>query len=243
MPSPTTAQVIIEDALGLTNAVGVDQTLTADEVSDSLRAFNDLLEIFSTNNLAVYGSANQTFNTVVGQSVYTIGTGGNWNTVRPQRIGDIAYSVINGVTFLCQSMTQEEYNRIAVKGQTQDYPTRYLYVEDFPLGLVTLWPVPSAVVPLTFSIDRILTAISSAAATLNFPLGYAMAFKYKLAIMLAPMFGKKLKDYPDIVQIANDSFGAICRVNQKPRLMSYDPALEGVVASGGSALGRFLGGY
>lgn len=241
MPSPTTAETIIEDALGLTNAVGVDQTLTADEVSDSLRAFNDLLEIFSVNNLAVYGQADQTFNTVANQAVYTIGTGGNWNTTRPVRINQPAYSVINSVSFPCLSMTQEEYNSIAVKGQTQAYPERYLYVNDFPLGLVTLWPVPNAVTPLTLSIDRLLTAISSAGAAISFPPGYAMVFKYKLAIMLAPMFGKKIRDYPDVVAIATSSFADICRANKTLRLMTYDPALGGNMA-GASTLARFLGG-
>lgn len=241
MPSPSTALTIIEDALGLTNAVSVDQQLTTDEVSDSLRALNDLLEIFSTRNLAVYGSANQTFNTVANQSVYTIGTGGNWNTTRPVRIVEPGYSVVSGSTFALTSMTQEEYNLIAVKTQTQAYPDRYLYVNDFPLGLITLWPVPSAITPVTLSIDRVLTAISSAGAALSFPPGYAMVFKYKLAIMLAPMFGKKVANYPDIVATANQSFADICRANQTLKIMSYDPALEGVTG-GGSSLGRFLGG-
>lgn len=241
MPSPTTAGTIIGDALGLMNAVGVDQTLTADELADGLRAFNDLLEIFSTKNLAVYGQAEQTFNTVVGQSVYTVGTGGNWNTARPARIADAGYSVINGSSFPLTSMTQDEYNAISYKAQTQDYPNRYLYVNDSPLGLLTLFPVPSAVTPVTLPLDRVLTAIASAGDAVSFPPGYAMVFKYKLGIMLAPLFGKKISNYPDVVQIANESFADICRLNRRARLLAYDPALG--QPYGGYGLGRFLGGY
>lgn len=242
MPSPTTALQIIEDALGLTNAVGVDQTLTAEEVATGLRAFNDLLEIFSTRNLAVYGSANQSFNTVVGQSVYTIGTGGNWNTARPERIEEPAYAVVNGMSFPVTSMTQDEYNAIANKAQTQDFPARYLYVNDYPLGLVTVFPVPSAIAPVTFSLDRLLTAVASAAASLSFPPGYAMVFTYKLAIMLAPRFGKKIANYPEVVQIANDSFADICRANKTTRLMSYG-ADFGQNGAYGSSYQRFIAGY
>lgn len=237
MPSPTTALQIIEDALGLTNAVGTDQQLTTDEISDCLRKFNDLLEIFSTRTLGVYGQANQTFNTVVGQSVYTVGTGGNWNITRPVRIVDPGYSVTNTVSYPLESMTQEEYDAIAFKAQTQDFPTRYLYVNDYPLGLLTLFPVPSAVVPITLPIDRLLTSISSAAATITYPPGYSMVFQYKLAIMLAPMFGKKIRDYPDIVQIANDSFADIARANKKVRLMRFDSAPTG------TPFQRFMAGY
>lgn len=224
MPSPTTALQLCRDALALTNAVGSDQTLTADETSGCVRVFNDCIELFSTQNMAVYGQANQTFNTVAAQSVYTIGSGGNWNTTRPERINSPAYSVWNSVSMPCTSMTQEEYNLIAIKTQTQEFPDRYLYVNEYPLGLVTLWPVPSAVTPVTFSIDRVISSVATAATTVNFPPGYAMAFKYKLAIMLAPEFGKKIANYPDIVQIANDSFADIKRANKKLKILMIDPA-------------------
>lgn len=240
MPSPTTAGQIIEDALGLTNAVGVDQTLTADEISDGLRAFNDLLEIFSTQNLAVYGQANQTFNTISSQAVYTIGTGGDWNTVRPERIEAPGYSVVNTVSYPVLPMSQDEYDGIPFKNQPQEFPNRYLYVNSFPLGIVTLWPIPNAITPVTFVLDRILTAISSAGAAVSWPPGYAMVFKYKLAILLAPLFGKKLADYPDVVAIANSSFADVCRANKKRRLLTYDPAL---MQRGRYGLQAFIGGY
>ena len=219
-----TALSIIEDALALTNSVGVDQTLTADEVTDCIRQLNDLIDDWSTQNLAVFGQANQTFNTVAGQSVYTIGPSGDWDTTRPVRINAPAYSSINGVTFPCVPMTQGEYNLIAVKAQTQDYPDRYLYVNDVPLGIVTLWPVPSAVTPVTLSIDRVLLNVASGASLLVFPPGYNRAFVYNLGISLASLFGKKASDYPDVWEIARTSFGNIKRANKKKVLMTCDPA-------------------
>jgi hypothetical protein len=221
MPSPTTAHDIIRGALYLSNAVGVDQTLTASEVSDGLEVFNDLLEIFNTRNLAVYGAANQTFNTVAAQATYTIGTGGDFNTVRPVRINDPAYTVIDGTSYPVYSMTQAEYNAIPVKTQQQPFAYRYLYVNSFPLGQITLWPVPSQIAPITFSIDTQLSAVTSAGASISFPPGYAMVFKYKLAIMLAPLFGRKMTEYPDVARIAAESFADICRANKKLTVMDY----------------------
>src|SRR4051812_40459978 len=86
-----TALQLIRDALGLTNAVGVDQTLTADETSDCLRVLNDLIEDWSTQNLAVYGLGDQTFNTIANQATYTVGAGADWVTNRPVRINEPAY--------------------------------------------------------------------------------------------------------------------------------------------------------
>lgn len=243
MPSPTTALQIIQTALGLTNAVGVDQTLTAAESDDSLRAFNDLIEIFNTNNLAVYGLADQSFNTVVGTGTYTFGTGGTWSATRPVRINDPAYSTINGVTFPCMSMTQGEYDLIAYKAQTQDYPNRYLYVNGFPLATLTLFPVPSAVTPVTFSIDQQIAAVATVGASISFPPGYSQAFTYQLAVMLAGGFGVKMARYPEVQKIATDSFASICRANHKKRVMRLGPEYGGSGGGGGNALGRFLGGY
>jgi hypothetical protein len=227
MPSPTTALQIMRGALGLTNAVGTDQTLTADEITDCLAKFNDLVEDFSTQSLAVYGQANQTFNTVAGQAVYTIGVGGNWNTARPVRIDQPAYSTINGVTFQCESIGQEEYNLISYKAQPQEFPNFYLYVNDYPLGLVTLWPVPNSVTPITFSIDRVLSQVAAAGTSISFPPGYAKAFTYKLGVELAPLFGKKISEYPDVVAIAQETFGNIKRANKKISVQRFDPMFSG----------------
>lgn len=220
----TTALTLIEDALGLIEAVGVDQNLSADEADDALRVLNDLIDEWSTQSLAIYGQANQTFNTTSGLGVYTIGPSGTWNTVRPIRINDPAYSVINGTTFPCISMTQAEYNLIPVKAQTQDYPDRYLYVNENPLGRITLWPVPSAITPVTFSIDRVLISVATIATDIIFPPGYLKAFKYALATELASPFGRKLSEYPEVPAIASRSLGNIKRANKRARVLRCDPA-------------------
>jgi hypothetical protein len=235
MPSPTTALQIIEDALGLTNAVGADQTLTNDETSDCLRVFNDVLEEGSTQSMFVYGQANQSFNTVAGTATYTIGTGGTWNTVRPERINEPAYATISGVTFPYFSITQAQYNLISLKTQAgggTDINQCYLYVNEFPLGLITLWPVPNAIFAITWSINRILTAITTAAASISFPPGYAKAFKYKLGVELAPLFGKKMAEYPDVAAIQKETWGGIKRSNSRPAILNYDIALLNRPTSG-----------
>lgn len=228
MPSPSTALQIIEDALGLTNSVGVDQTLTADETSDCLRKLNDVIENWSTQKLAVYGQADQTFNTVANQATYTIGVGGNWSTVRPVRINEPAYATVSGITFPYMSINQHDYDLIAYKAQPgggTDDGQCYLYVNEYPLGLITLWPVPNVVIPITWSIDRIITQVSTAATVLTFPPGYVDTFVNVLAVRLAPLFGKQASQ--DVKDQAKQSFADIKRANQTPVVLSYDVALLG----------------
>lgn len=223
MPSPTTAGALIRQALALTNAVGVDQTLTADELSDCLSVLNDIYEDLSNQNLAVLSTPNQTFSTVAGQAVYTIGTGGNWNTVRPVRINDPAYCTYQGVDFPVRSWSQEEYNLVGLKTQQQPIVQRYLFVNDFPLSYVTLWPVPSGVVSITLSIDNVLVNIASAATAISFPPGYAKLYKYKLGVELAPLFGKVASD--DVKKIAVETLANIKRVNKSTPVARFDGAL------------------
>jgi hypothetical protein len=225
LPSPSTALQIIEDALGLSNSVGTDQQLTNDETSDCLRKLNDVIELWSTQKLAVFGQANQTFNTVAGTATYTIGVGGTWNTTRPVRIQEPGYTTIQGVTFPVVSINQADYNLIANKTQPGPYPNVYLYVNEDPLGLVTLWPVPDAIVPVTLSIDRVLTQAATAATVLSFPPGYVDTFVNVLAVRLAPLFGKQASQ--DVKDAAKDSFASIKRANQVPVILGYDPAITG----------------
>ncbi len=225
MPSPSTALQIVTDALSLTNAVGIDQTLTAQETTDALRKLNDLIEIFSTSNLAVWTQQYQFLTLVPGQALYTVGTGGTWNIVRPVRINPTAFTTINGVGFPCYAITEAEYSLIPVKLQAGGWADRFIYINDFPLGLLKLWPVPDAANSMSFNVDVILTQAATAATVLSFPPGYVHAFVTNLAVMLGPIFGKKMSQYPEVVKDANNSLGSLKRANIKPIRSRYDVGL------------------
>jgi hypothetical protein len=98
MPSPSSAYDLIRGAMRLINALAPGETPTATEAQDGLAVLNDLLETMSTESLSVWGQANQPFQTVAGQAVYTIGTGGNWDTARPIDITD-AFCSLNGIDY------------------------------------------------------------------------------------------------------------------------------------------------
>lgn len=235
MPSPTTALQIIEDALGLTNAVGSDQTLTNDEVSDCLRVFNDVMEEGSIYGFFPYAQANQTFSTVAAQAVYTVGTGGNWNTTRPEIVYEPAYATISGVSFPYAAITQAEYNLIGYKAQPgggTDVPQYYLFLQAFPMATITLWPVPDAVLSVTFSFGRVLAQVTNAATAISFPQGYAKAFKYKLGVELPSVFGKSIDKYPHVIQTQRETWGAIKRVNMVPQVLQYDSAISNMPSTG-----------
>jgi hypothetical protein len=223
MPSPSTAGVLVRSSLRLIGAIATGETPTADEMNDGIASLNDLLEILSTQNLAVYDAATQMFPTVPGQAIYTIGSGGNWNTWRPVRISGNPTCTFNGVDFPVTQIGQGEYDAIGLKTQQQPIVEKLLYVNDNPLGIITLWPVPSAIVNITLNADRVLTAVTDVNTAIIFPPGYLLMMRYMLGILMAPDYGITIS--PEIASVATSSLASIKRANKVKRQSTFDGAL------------------
>lgn len=220
----TSALDIIQSALGLTNAVGVDQTLTAQETSDCLARFNRMIDAWNADNLMVYNTFYATFPSVVGQASYTIGPAGNWVSNRPQSIENPGICTYQGVDFPIWSMTQSEYNTISLKTQQSQIVQRFLYINnDAANGIVVLWPTPAAVVNLSFNFNTIMTGPATAASTVAFPPGYEECFEQNLALRLAPLFGKTPS--PDLQRMAKESMATVKKANRTSPMARYDSAL------------------
>jgi len=229
MPNPTTAIDLITRSMKLAKLISGTETPTADEASDALATLNDVLENWDTQPLALWGSTNFTGSLAGGQASYTIGPGGDLNTTRPSQING-AFVQFNGVDFPVEPIGQLEFNVISLKSYQQPIPQSLLYVNDFPLGRVTVWPVPTVAIPITLTFDRVLTQISSLAAAINYPPGAALALRYELAKQLAVEFGAPLD--PQLVQMAADYRADYKRANKTPFKASYDMALVGVYGTG-----------
>lgn len=223
MPSPTTSGVLVRSSLRLIGAIATGETPTADEMNDGLSSLNDLLEILSTQNLAVYGSAVETFATIAGQALYTIGPTGNWNTTRPVRIDGNGICTFNGVDFPVTQIGQGDYDAIGLKTQQQPIVEKLLYVNANPLGLITLWPVPSGIVNIGINTDRVLTSVPDAFTAMVFPPGYLLMMRYKLGVLMAPDYGIAVS--AEISDVAIKSLADIKRANKVRRTSSFDGAL------------------
>jgi hypothetical protein len=221
MPSPTTALAIISTALRNIGVLATGETPTADQVSDALAALNDVLETWSTQSLAVYGGAVETFAGSVGQASYSIGLTGTWITDRPVRV-DGAFATINGVDFPIEIIGLDQYNDIAVKS-TQGIPEQLCYVNDFPNALIYLYPVPPQTIAISLDLPRLLTAIADASTVVNLPPGYARALQWAVAVEIAPQYGIDVT--PMMMASGRSAVASIKRANRVPVLSAYDVAL------------------
>lgn len=218
-----TAGVLVRRSMRLLGVIATGETPTADEMNDGMGSIGDLLQNLSLQNLAVYGSAVETFATIAGQALYTIGPGGNWNTNRPVRIAGDGICTFNGVDFPVEQIGQGEYDAIGLKTQQQPIVEKLLYVNDNPLGLITLWPVPSGIVNIGINTDRVLTAVTDINTPMIFPPGYLLMMRYMLAILMAPDYGVTVS--PEILGIASKALADIKRANKVKRQSTFDGAL------------------
>lgn len=229
MPSPTTAIDLITRSMKLAKLISGTETPTADEATDALATLNDILENWDTQPLALWSTTNFTGALVGGQATYTIGPGGNFDTTRPSQING-AFVQFNGVDFGLQLVGQLEYNDISLKSYQQPIPQSLLYLNDFPLGRLTVWPVPTAAMPITLTFDRLLTSIPSLATAVNYPPGAVKALRYALAIELAVEFGSPLDQV--IVALAAEAKADYKRANKQPVRSYCDDALVGKFGTG-----------
>lgn len=222
MPSPIQALDLIKSAMRLNGSIATGETPTDEEANDGLAVLNDMLENWSTEKLSVWQSANESFPMVPGQATYTIGAAGNFNTTRPVNIA-AAYNTFGGVDFPIEIITQDDYNLINLKSMQQPVVEKLLYLNDYPLGLITLWPVPNQAGPLVLSTDRVLAFPVTLMTMLSGPPGYLKALRYCLAIEYASEFG--IEVLPTVQQVAADAKADFKRANITPVTMRCDDAL------------------
>lgn len=228
---------LIKSSLRLINAIAVGETPSAAEAQDSLRALNDMLETWSTQNLTVFCSQDQTFTFVPGVATYTIGPAGTFSGVRPIQI-ESAYTRYQSIDYPLTSINDEDYNLIPLKSQPSTIPIYYRYDPSFPLGAVTFWPVPNQATTVTFTSNVQFSPLANTAASLTYPPGYSRAIKYCLAVDLAAEFGIPL---PQVVaDIAKSAKASIMRVNKRSPISRFDSA---ITADNFQSLPGFIGGW
>lgn len=227
---------LITRSMKLANILGEGQTPSAEQASGALDTLNEMISAWNLDSLILYSTDNDSASLVAGQSVYTIGTGGDFNINRPAQINSM-YQVYQDVTYPIYPVTQDEYNLITLKTLTNPLVKHFLYVNSYPLGKLTFWPVPTLSNTISISVDRVLSSFSTLATTISMPPGYAKALRANLAVELCPEYGREPS--PALAKAAASSKADIKRGNWTPTVSEYDVALTRV--PGGYA--SFISGW
>ena len=218
-----TAADLIQGSLRLIGQLAEGELPSNETYADSLTALNQLIEAWSISRLTVYALQDQSFSWTVSQSSRTIGPTGNFVGTRPIAVDESTYIVADGISYPLILINREQYNSIADKAVTSDYPMFMMVEATTPNMTLTVYPVPTAATTIHIMSVLELTQPAAITTALVIPPGYLRAFRFALACELAAEFGKEPPGW--VMKTAAESRNAIERINAPLNVMSFPDAL------------------
>ncbi len=234
--------------LGLVNSGNV---LPEAVYQDNLVALNQMIDSWNTERLAVFCTQDQVYFWDPGIRVRTIGPTGDFlyllgtqssdpmgtqnddfiavdtgdPYVRPILLEDSTYfrDPATNVSYGIRFINQLQYNNIAVKTVQSTYPQVMWVNMTFPNLTLTVYPVPTKVLEFHIVSVQPLTTPATLETELNFPPGYLRAFRYNLALELAPEFN--VEPSTEVRRVAMYSKRNLKRINNPDDVMAMPYSL------------------
>lgn len=219
----TTPNDIINQALKDAGIVGVGQTAMAEDVNDAFTILNQMLSQWNRKRWLIFHLLDLSVAST-GAVSYSVGSGGDIDSARPDRLEAAYYRQIvaqtppNQVDFPLQILeSREDYSRITLK-QLVTVPQYVFYDAAFPLGNVYPWPViPATNYELHIIVKAQLSKFVSLVQDIQLPDEYEAALRYNLGVRLRPSY--QLPADPQLSALAQDALNTIRNANaQVPRL-------------------------
>jgi hypothetical protein len=221
----TAARQLIGDAHRLLGLVASGNALPEADYQDNLRALNQMIDSWNTERLMIYNTIDQVFTWPAGQITQHLGPSGEFVGVRPIALDDSTYyrDPTNNVSFGIKFINQQQYDGIAVKTVTSTYPQVMWINMEYPDISMTIYPKPTRDLEWHFisvqEIDQPATLLTDIA----LPPGYLRAFRYNLALELAPEFN--MEPSAQVKRIAMTSKRDLKRQNNPDDVMSMPYAI------------------
>jgi hypothetical protein len=125
------------------------------------------------------------------QNEFTIGDGGDFDTVRPTTIEHLRIIDTEGNSLPIDLVGLNTWANIPIKDTVQTFPKYAYYTSSTPLGVLRLSGIPVAGGnKLAMISAKPITDLPALTAEVSFPPGYDRAIRLGLALELAPEYGK-----------------------------------------------------
>jgi hypothetical protein len=228
MAQASANQLLTRAAKGIKH-LGRLESLTAQDANDGLDAANALIGSWAGERLMAF--ANQTISHTLSAntSSYTIGSGGDIDTTRPDNIlqGWIR-DTTNNIDFPMTQLSQRQFNNIGYKSNTSQIPTDYFYDPQYPLGTLHIFPTPTAAYEVRLNAMLQLTAFSTLTHSTSLPPVYERAYVLNLGLELVNygfVNGLSPEEYATYVNSASEAKANLKRNNIKDEVAEYDSAI------------------
>lgn len=216
MPS---ALEIITKSLKIAGVLGESETPSSGQADDGLVSLNDLIDSWANDETYIFTIENETFPLVNGTHSYTIGVGGDFNTVRPVIIDSVVVN-LNGISYPVTEINSQDYATIAYKDNQTGIPEYYYCDFNFPLATIYLYGAPASDLTISIGKTKQLTTFANLTTQYTFPPGYNRLFNYGLAMEICPEYGMKMSN--EALAIANEAKANIRNRNLEVPVMKTE---------------------
>ena len=212
---------IIKSAMRICGVIAKSETPTNDEMQDALQALNLMLEQWSARRLIVRGTIQFSGALIANQTAYTIGTGGNFNTLKPIAITSAFVRDTNNVDTPLDIISREEYDNYGDKTLTTSRPLALCYdagaaQQASQMGTCLFYYTPDSSTTYTvfMQLQAQLTDFVTLTDAVTFEAKYGEAMKYELAKRLWREYYEADKPIPgDIIAMGDRALCIIEKTN------------------------------
>ena len=205
-----TVDSIIKGALRMVGAYASNDNPTSGQMADALEAMNMMIKTWQIDGF-LWLKKFVTVSLTAGTAAYDLGP----STIgfRPTRVFMASRRDANGIDVPLTMISRQEYQDIPNK-TTQSVPVQAYYDPQTTTGKIYVWPVPSDDTNSLFmTVDRPLEDLLTGDETVDCPPEWMEAFKFGLAIRIAPEYGINIGER----QLLQQEYQTL-----KQNLMSYD---------------------
>jgi len=219
---------IVTAALRELGVLASGEVATADEANSGLEELNRLVDQWAGERLLIYRVTRTTW-TISATQNYTVGTGGTVNVARPVYLDHVNFidtSTNPDTEYKLTPLTDDAWAAIAQKALTGTLPTNWHYNPTFPLGTLSLWPVPtSSTLQGALYAPQQVSEFASLDEVISLPPGYRRMLVKNLARDLAPSYDRPV--HPELKEEAIESKATVKRNNHRLSDLSFDAAVLG----------------
>lgn len=214
-----TAQTIIDDVLRKIGILGDGEAATASMAANALTVLNDMIAEWSADSLLIFSQTLENFPLVAADGVYTIGAGGQFNTVRPHSIVTAYVRDSGGTDYPLDIINRDQYNAEPSKS-VSGRPNRLYYDSTLTLGTIYLLPVPTTAETIYIDSIKPFTQFATLGSTASFPDEYLRPIKLGFQLDLSDEYHIPISE--NLFRRAEMAKSKLKRMNWRPTYLKTE---------------------
>jgi len=213
-------QDIFVASMEVIGATSLDETPEQSELQKCMRHCNLMLNSWSGRRLMLAATIQEAFPLVANQRVYTIGTGGNFNTGKPIKIESAFIRDSALVNYPVYILDEDIYDSISDNMISTDRPDAIYYTPGLTqqtshLGQISCYPIPDAVYTLFLNSQKYLTQFVNLTDVVTFQPIYYDAIVQNLACKIWRVMGRKGPIPADLLKDARIAMQTVENINHE----------------------------